>query len=211
MRTAAEARRAYYRAVAANQIVAFLDQARMSAEVDLRACQEAWRDRRHAEARSGARARFLRRGQRAARGGAPAAALRAREAQPRARSVGCADKLSSLPDALERLPPPPPNRSLDVETQAVMSRVDLQSRAWSSPFWPSSTGSRAATRFIDALGGGRHQHDREHAEAAGDRAGAARQRSAATASKSSSKSPSTISARARTRLAEETYMRPSTA
>ena len=66
LRVAAETRRAYYRAVAARELVGFLAQAQIRRRNREPARQAARRDRRHEQARSGARAGVLRRAHRAA-------------------------------------------------------------------------------------------------------------------------------------------------
>ena len=149
LRTAAEARRAYYRAVAANQIVAFLDTARLSAESisdlskklgETGAMPKLDQAREHAfyaeVAGQLALARLRQRSE--------------RDKLNRALGLWGAQTRYRLPAALGVLPAPPPPMN-DIETQAVLSRADLQIARMELMILAKQYGLTRATRFINML------------------------------------------------------------
>jgi outer membrane protein TolC len=149
LRTAAVARRAYYRAVAANQIVGFLSKARTSAESiselskklgETGAMPKLDQAREHA---------FY------AEVSAQLAIGRLRQRSERAklnRALGLwgAQTNYKLPGSLAPLPAPPPPIA-DVETQAVLSRADLQIARMQLAILARQYGLTRATRFINML------------------------------------------------------------
>jgi len=149
LRTAAEARRTYYRAVAANQIVAFLEKARLSAESISELAKKL--------GQTGAMPKLDQ-----AREHAFYAEVSAQLAVARLRQRSLRDKLNralglwgrqtvyGLPRALKGLPPPPPAIH-DIETQAVLSRADLQVARMELAILAKEYGLTRATRFVDML------------------------------------------------------------
>ena len=149
LRTAAEARRGYYRAVAANQIVGFLSKARTSAESiselskklgETGAMPKLDQAREHA---------FY------AEVSAQLAVARLRQRSERARlnrALGLWGQQTNykLPGSLAPLPAPPPPIA-DVETQAVLSRADLQVARMQLAILAKQYGLTRATRFINML------------------------------------------------------------
>ncbi|KAB2943714.1 MAG: TolC family protein [Hyphomicrobium sp.] len=149
LRTAAEARRAYYRAVAANQIVSFLAKARTSAESvselskklgETGALPKLDQAREHAfYAEISAQLATARLRQRV-------------ERQKLNRTLGLwgAQTSYKLPGTLAKLPPPPPSIA-DIETQAVLSRADLQIARMELTILAKQYGLTYATRFVNVL------------------------------------------------------------
>lgn len=149
LRTAAIARRAYYRAVAANQTVAFLAKARLSAEStselskklgETGAMSKLDQAREHAfyaeVSTQLAAARLRQRSE--------------REGLNRAMGLWGGQTDYKLPRNLARLPPPPPPID-DVETQAVLSRADLQIARMELAILAKQYGLTRATRFVNML------------------------------------------------------------
>jgi outer membrane protein TolC len=149
LRTGAEARRAYYRAVAANQIVGFLKKARLSAESvselskrlgETGALPKLDQAREHAfYAELSAQLATARLRQRSER-----------QKLNRALGLWGAQTNYELPSALAKLPAPPPPIA-DVETQAVLSRADLQVARMELAILAKQYGLTHATRFINML------------------------------------------------------------
>lgn len=149
LRTAAEARRVYYRAVATNQIVGFLKKARLSAESvselskrlgETGALPKLDQAREHAfYAEVSAQLATARLRQRSER-----------QKLNRALGLWGAQTNYELPSALAKLPPPPPPIA-DVETQAVLSRADLQVARMELVILAKQYGLTHATRFINML------------------------------------------------------------
>lgn len=149
LRTAAVARRAYYHAVAANHIVAFLTKAQMSAESiselskklgQTGAMPKLDQAREHAfYAEVSAQLAVARLRQRSER-----------EKLNRALGLWGAQASYKLPGALGHLPPPPPPIA-DIETQAVMSRADLQIARMELAILAKQYGLTRATRFVNML------------------------------------------------------------
>ncbi len=149
LRTAAMARRAYYRAVAANHIVAFLTKARTSAESiselskklgETGALPKLDQAREHA---------FY------AEVSVQLAVSRLRQRSERAklnRALGLWGEQTryDLPGSLAPLPAPPPPIA-DVETRAVLSRADLQIARMQLAILAKQYGLTRATRFINML------------------------------------------------------------
>jgi len=149
LRTAAIARRAYYRAVAANQAVSFLEKARLSAEStselskklgETGAMSKLDQAREHAfyaeVSTQLAAARLRQRSE--------------REALSRALGLWGAQTDYELPGNLARLPPPPPPID-DVEAQAVLARADLQIARMELGILAKQYGLTRATRFVNML------------------------------------------------------------
>ncbi|MBS0232098.1 MAG: TolC family protein [Proteobacteria bacterium] len=147
--TAAEARRAYYRAVAAAESVKFLEQSRTSAEAvselakklgETGAMTKLDQAREHAfyAEVSGqlAVARLKQRGE--------------REKLNRVLGLWGAELAYRLPDKLRPLPAKP-RTTADVETEAVVSRIDLQASRMELAALAKENGLAHATRFIDVL------------------------------------------------------------
>lgn len=149
LRTGADARRAYYRAVAASQTVKFLEEARLSAESisdlakklgETGALPKLDQAREHAfyAEVSGdlAVARLKQRSE--------------RETLNRLLGVWDTDLNYHLPDKLKALPAKP--RVADrIETEAVTSRVDLEIARMDLAALAKQYGLTHATRFIDVL------------------------------------------------------------
>ena len=149
LRTAAEARRAYYRAVAAGNTVKFLEDARLSAEAvselakklgETGALPKLDQAREHAfyAEVSGdlAIARLKQRSE--------------REKLNRALGLWGKDLAYRLPEKLKALPAKP--RTADkIETEAVTSRVDLEIARMDLAILAKEFGLTQATRFIDVL------------------------------------------------------------
>ena len=147
--TATDARRAYYRAVAAGQIVKFLEDARLSAEAisdlakklgETGALPKLDQAREHAfyAEVSGdlAVARLKQRSE--------------REKLNRALGVWGKDLAYRLPEKLKALPQSP--RTADrIETQAVTSRVDLEIARMEIAILAKEYGLTQVTRYIDVL------------------------------------------------------------
>ncbi|MBY0560066.1 MAG: TolC family protein [Hyphomicrobium sp.] len=147
--TAAEARRAYYRAVAAGQTVKFLEQSRAAADAvselakklgETGALPKLDQAREHAfyAEVSGqlAVARLKQRGE--------------REKLNRVLGLWGGELVYRLPDKLQALPPKP-RTSADVETEAVTSRIDLQIARMELAALSKEYGLTHALRFIDML------------------------------------------------------------
>lgn len=149
LKTAADARRAYYRAVAAAQIVKFLEQARLSAESLSELAKKL--------GQTGAMPKLNQARQHAfyaeVSGDLAVARLKersAREALNRALGLWGADLAYRLPEKPYRLPAKP--RSADqIETQAITSRVDLEAARIDLVVLAKQYGLARATRFIDVL------------------------------------------------------------
>ncbi len=149
LRTAAIARRAYYRAVAANQIVSFLAKARIPAEATSELAKKL--------GETGAMPKLDQ-----ARGHAFYAEVSAQLAVARLRQRTEREKLKralglwgaqtdyKLPGVLARLPAPPPPVA-DIETQAVLSRADLQIARMELTILAKQYGLTHATRFVNML------------------------------------------------------------
>jgi outer membrane protein TolC len=149
LRTAAEARRAFYRAVAARQTVVFLEQSRASAEAsselakklgETGALPKLGQARQHAfyadVAGQLAVARLKERGE--------------REKLNRALGLWGDDLRYRLPDKLPTLPSKPRTAEM-VETEAVGSRIDLQIARMDLAVLAKEYGLTRATRYIDML------------------------------------------------------------
>lgn len=149
LRTAAIARRAYYRTVAANQTVSFLERARLSAESvselskklgETGALPKLDQAREHAfYAEVSAQLAIARLRQRSER-----------QKLNRALGLWGAQTSYELPGVLAKLPPPPPAIA-DVETQAVLSRADLQIARMELAILAKQYDLTSATRFINML------------------------------------------------------------
>jgi outer membrane protein TolC len=149
LHTAAEARRAYYHAVAANQIASFLAKARISAEStselskklgETGAMPKLDQAREHAfYAEVSAQLAVARLRQRSER-----------QKLNRALGLWGAQTNYELPGALGHLPRPPPPIA-DIETQAVLSRADLQIARMELALLAKQYGLTRATRFINML------------------------------------------------------------
>lgn len=149
LRTATEARRAYFRAVAAGHIVTFLQQARQSAEAisdvakklgETGALPKLDQAREHAFYAE-------------VSGDLAVARLKQRierEKLNRALGVWGKDLAYRLPDKLKALPQKP--RTVErIETQAVTSRVDLEIARMEIEILAKEYGLTHATRFVDVL------------------------------------------------------------
>lgn len=149
LRTSAIARRAYYKAAAANQTVGFFEKARVSAESaselskklgETGAMSKLDQAREHAfyaeVSTQLAAARLQQRSE--------------REALSRALGLWGGQTDYRLPGNLEHLPPPPPPID-DVETQAVLSRADLQIARMELDILAKQYGLTRATRFVNML------------------------------------------------------------
>ncbi len=149
LKSAAEARRAYYRAVAANQIVSFLEKARLSAESisevskklgETGAMPKLDQAREHAfYAEVSTQLAVARLRQRTER-----------NKLNRALGLWGAQTIYRLPGALKPLPSPPPPIA-DIETQAVLSRADLQVARMELAILAKQYGLTRATRFVNML------------------------------------------------------------
>ena len=149
LKTAAEARRAYYRAVASSQIIKFLEEARVSAEAiselakklgETGAMPKLDQAREHAfyAEVSGqlALARLKERGE--------------RETLSRALGLWGDQTKYRLPGSLKPLPRKP-EAERNIETRAVTSRVDLEVARMELAALAKEYGLTNATRFIDVL------------------------------------------------------------
>jgi outer membrane protein TolC len=149
LETAAEARRAYYRAVAAGQSVRFLEQSRASADAvselakklgETGALPKLDQAREHAfyaeVSNQLAVARLHERTE--------------REKLNRALGLWGSDLTYRLPTKLRSLPPKP-RTTADIETEAITSRVDLQVARMKLVALAKEYGLTHATRFIDVL------------------------------------------------------------
>ena len=202
--SAAVARRAYYRAVAAIQTVSFLAKARLSAESvselskklgETGALPKLDQAREHAfYAEISAQLAVARLRQRA-------------ERQKLNRALGLLGEQTDykLPAALARLPGPPPPIA-DIETQAVLSRADLQIARMELAILAKQYGLTRATRFINMLEvAGISTHDRTLVpEASGPELP---EDEKFNGYEIGFAIPIYDFGRARTRLAEQTYMR----
>ena len=149
LRTAAEARRAYYRAVAANQAVKFLDDARLAAE--------AVSDLARQLGETGGLSKLDQ-----AREHAFYAEVSAQLAQGRLRQRTERDRLAQalglwgsdinfrLPGSLDPLPAKPKDRP-DVEVAAIAQRVDLEIARLEIEALAKQLNLTRASRFINAL------------------------------------------------------------
>jgi outer membrane protein TolC len=159
LRIAAQARRAYYRAVAENQSVAFLEKARLSAE--------ALSDLSVKLGQTGAMPKLDQAREHVFYGEMSnrlaAAKLRQRtrrEEVNRALGLWAEQTDYRLPGALPPMPPSPPPLA-DIETQAVLSRADLQVARLELTILAKKYGLTRATHFINMLevaGINRHDH-----------------------------------------------------
>ncbi|MGD9725012.1 MAG: TolC family protein [Alphaproteobacteria bacterium] len=148
-RVAAETRRAYYKAVAAQQFVRYFEQAKLSADAaaDLtRRLGETGASSKLAQAR--AASFYVEISTRLAR--ARLAARLQREALTRALGLWGADVLYTLPDALPPLPASLPSEE-EVEVEAVKRRVDLMAARLDLDATARALGLTEATRFVSAL------------------------------------------------------------
>lgn len=149
LETAAEARRAYYRAVAAGQSVKFLEQSRASADTvseltkklgETGALPKLDQAREHAfyaeVSNQLAVARLHERTE--------------RENLNRVLGLWGSDLTYRLPSKLRSLPPKP-RTTADIETEAITSRVDLQVARMKLVALAKEYGLTHATRFIDVL------------------------------------------------------------
>ena len=147
--TAAEARRAYYRAVAAGQTVKFLEQSRTSADAvselakklgETGALPKLDQAREHAfYAEVSGQLAVARLKQRSER-----------EKLNRVLGLWGSELAYRLPDGLRALPAKP-RTTEDVETEAVTSRIDLQTARMELAALAKEYGLTHATRFIDVL------------------------------------------------------------
>lgn len=149
LETVAEARRAYYRAVAAGQSVRFLEQSRASADAvselakklgETGALPKLDQAREHAfyaeVSNQLAVARLHERTE--------------REKLNRVLGLWGSDLTYRLPSKLRSLPPKP-RTTADIETEAITSRVDLQVARMKLVALAKEYGLTHATRFIDVL------------------------------------------------------------
>jgi len=149
LKTGADARRAYYRAVATAQTVKFLEEARLSAESisdlakklgetgALPKLDQAREHAFHAEVSGDlAVARLKQRSE--------------RETLNRTLGLWGFDLTYPLPEKLKALPPKP-RRADQIETVAVTSRVDLEIARMDLAVLAKQYGLTRATRFIDVL------------------------------------------------------------
>lgn len=146
---AAEARRAYYRAVAAGQTVKFLEQSRASADAvselakklgETGALPKLDQAREHAfYAEVSGQLAVARLKQRSER-----------EKLNRVLGLWGAELSYRLPDKLQPIPAKP-RTPADVETEAVTSRIDLQTARMELAALAKEYGLTHATRFIDVL------------------------------------------------------------
>lgn len=149
LRIAADARRAYYRAVAANELVKLLDQAKMSAETvsdfakklgETGGMAKLDQAREHAfTAEVGGQLAQARLNQRLER-----------ERLNQALGLWGAQIKYKLPAKLPALPPKPKVED-DIETEAVLCRVDLEVARMEVAILAKEYGLTHATRFIDVL------------------------------------------------------------
>lgn len=149
LKVAADARRAYYRAVAANELVKLLDQSRMSAETvsdfakklgETGSMAKLDQAREHAfTAEVGGQLAQARLSQRLER-----------ERLNQALGLWGAQIKYKLPDKLPALPPKPKIED-NIETEAVVSRVDLEVARMEVAILAKEFGLTNATRFIDVL------------------------------------------------------------
>lgn len=148
-RVAAETRRAYYKAVAAQQFVRYFEQAKLSADAaaDLtRRLGETGASSKLAQAR--AASFYVEISTRLAR--ARLAARLQREMLTRALGLWGADVLYKLPDALPPLPGSLPSEE-EVEVEAIKRRVDLMAARLDLDATARALGLTEATRFVSAL------------------------------------------------------------
>ncbi len=149
LRTAADAKRAYYRAVAANQSVKFLDEARVAAE--------ALSDLAKKLGETGAMSKLDQAREHAftaeVNGQLGMARLRQRSERERLiRALGLwgDETRYALPGALRPLPGTP-KTIRDVETKAITARVDLEIARRDLDILAKQLGLTKATRFINVL------------------------------------------------------------
>lgn len=148
-RTAAETRRLYYKAVAAQQFVRYFEQARLSADAaaDLtRRLGQTGASSRLAQAR--AASFYVEISTRLAR--ARLSARLQREALTRALGLWGADAAYTLPDTLPPLPESLPAEE-QVEVEAIKRRVDLMAARLDLDATARALGLTEATRFVSAL------------------------------------------------------------
>ena len=149
LRIAADARRAYYRAVAANELVKLLDQALMSAETvsdfakklgETGGMAKLDQAREHAfTAEVGGQLAQARLSQRLER-----------ERLNQALGLWGAQIKYKLPDKLPALPPKPKVDN-DIETEAILCRVDLEIARMEVAILAKEFGLTHTTRFVDVL------------------------------------------------------------
>lgn len=149
LRIAADARRAYYRAVAANELIKLFDQAKMSAETvsdfakklgETGGMAKLDQAREHAfTAEVGGQLAQARLNQRLER-----------ERLNQALGLWGAQINFKLPDKLPALPPKPKVED-DIETEAVLCRVDLEVARMEVAILAKEYGLTHSTRFIDVL------------------------------------------------------------
>jgi outer membrane protein TolC len=152
LRLAAETRRAYYRAVAAQELVAFLSQAQSAAETATRLAArlgETGAMNKLDQAREQVFYADITAQVAAARQGAASE----REALIRRLGVWGSDLKFKLPDALPGLPRRPQILA-GIEVEAVRRRVDLQISRMELDALAKSYGLTQATRFINLLDAG---------------------------------------------------------
>ncbi len=149
LKTAAEARRAYYRSVAANRSVTFLEEARTTAE--------ALSDLAKKLGETGALAKLDQAREHAftaeVNGQLAMARLKSRmEREKLIRALGLwgSETALKLPAALKPLPKSPQTIK-DVETEAVKRRVDLEIARQDLEILAKQLGLTKATRYIDVL------------------------------------------------------------
>lgn len=149
LRIAAEARRSYYRAVAANQIVSYLGKAKSSADTLSQLAKKL--------GETGAMPKLDQARQHAfyaeVSGQLAVARLRQRtERQRLNRALGLwgDQTMYKLPGSLDRLPPAPPPIA-DVETQAVLSHAGLQVARMDLQIVAKQYELTHATRFVNML------------------------------------------------------------
>jgi outer membrane protein TolC len=149
LRFGLDARRSFYRAVAARQLAAFLEQAHAAAEIAAKLAAEL--------GRTGAMNKLdLAREQSfelelgAQLGAARQRAQSDREALVRALGLAGSEPGFRLPETLPALPRRPQNLT-DVETEAIRRRVDLQIARIEAETLAKSYGLTSATRFINLL------------------------------------------------------------
>lgn len=148
-RVAAETRRLYYKAVAAQQFVRYFEQARLSADAaaDLtRRLGQTGASSKLAQAR--AASFYVEISSRLAR--ARLSARLQREALTRALGVWGADIAYKLPDTLPPLPDALPNGE-EVEVEAITRRVDLMAAKLDLDATARALGLTEATRFVSAI------------------------------------------------------------
>ncbi len=160
LRTAVETKRAYTRAIAANQTVKILEEARLSAEAvsdlakqlgETGALSKADQTREHAfYAEVAGQLALARLKQRAAK-----------NALSRSLGLWGSDANYRLPEKLKALPASP-HQIANIETQAVLGRADLEIARMDLDILAKEYGLTERTRFIDVLEvSGRSKYERK--------------------------------------------------